>query len=93
MTASPAARAANVLDGGAGNDVLAGGGGADTLRGGSGNDSLDGGAGADLLDGGSGVDTRRLFRFQPRASPVSVDGTVSTGGAADGDRLHQCREP
>ena len=49
--------AANVLQGGNGNDSLKGFGGADTLNGGAHNDTLLGGGGVDMLTGGTGADT------------------------------------
>lgn len=49
--------AANMLNGGLGNDSLDGGAGADTLYGGAGNDSLSGGNDADSIYGGLGNDT------------------------------------
>jgi Ca2+-binding RTX toxin-like protein len=49
--------AANVLDGGLGDDQLSGGAGDDHLFGGAGTDKLDGGAGADVMAGGDGNDT------------------------------------
>ena len=48
--------AADVLDGGAGNDTLFAGDGDDLLKGGADNDLLDGQAGNDTLEGGDGVD-------------------------------------
>jgi Ca2+-binding RTX toxin-like protein len=78
--------AADIIDGGAGNDNITGGGGNDTLLGGAGDDSLDGGAGADLMDGGSGIDTVD-YSSSTSGVNVSVDGSVSTGGAAQGDQL------
>jgi trimeric autotransporter adhesin len=48
--------AANVLDGGLGDDTLTGGGGDDTLVGGDGLDRLNGGLGADVMRGGNGND-------------------------------------
>jgi Ca2+-binding RTX toxin-like protein len=50
--------AANILDGGPGDDWIVGNGGNDTLRGGDGNDTIDGGYNsADFIDGGPGTDT------------------------------------
>ncbi|MCR6636864.1 peroxidase family protein [Devosia sp.] len=49
--------AANVFNGGDGDDHFIGLGGADTLNGNGGSDILDGGAGADVLNGGAGNDT------------------------------------
>uniref|UniRef100_UPI00260C08C0 calcium-binding protein n=2 Tax=unclassified Novosphingobium TaxID=2644732 RepID=UPI00260C08C0 len=76
----------DTLIGGAGSDVLRGNAGADSLYGGVGDDTLDGGAGADLLDGGAGVDTVD-YSASNAGVQVSVDGSVSTGGAAEGDML------
>ena len=52
--------AANILNGGSGNDELIGGLGSDTLLGSQGVDVLEGGIGNDVLSGGGGGDT---FRF------------------------------
>lgn len=52
-----AASAANVLNGGLGNDTIVGGAGVDVIVGVNGNDNLQGGAGADFLIGGNGNDT------------------------------------
>lgn len=48
--------AAQVLDGGPGNDKIDGEEGDDTLSGGDGNDTVEGGAGSDHVDGGAGDD-------------------------------------
>ena len=48
--------AANVLDGGAGNDQISGLNGNDRLFGGTGNDTLNGGSGIDTLNGDNGND-------------------------------------
>ena len=69
--------AANLIDGGAGNDTILGGDGDDMLMGGAGNDWVDGADGWDTASGGSGDDV--LF-----ASPGS-EGAAS--GAAGGDDL------
>jgi choice-of-anchor C domain-containing protein len=53
LQASPPA--ADVLQGGGGNDQVAGGGGADKVIGQAGNDDLEGNSGPDLLKGGGGV--------------------------------------
>jgi Ca2+-binding RTX toxin-like protein len=47
--------AADVLQGGGGNDMVAGGGGGDKVIGQAGNDDLEGNSGPDLLKGGGGV--------------------------------------
>ena len=52
--------AADVIDGGAGNDTIDGGGGADILIGGAGDDLLIGGGGNDTVTGGIGNDTAVL---------------------------------
>ncbi len=60
VTATGGARpsnAADIIDGGAGNDTIDGGGGNDVLLGGDGNDLLIGGAGNDIITGGRGNDT------------------------------------
>jgi hypothetical protein len=49
--------AADLIDGGAGNDTIFGGGGNDLLLGGIGEDVILGGAGADTMVGGPGADT------------------------------------
>ena len=57
-------------------DVLAGDGGNNTLRGGAGADTLNGGGGRDRLD----------YRDSDAGVSVSlVDGTVNSGGTAEGD--------
>jgi Ca2+-binding RTX toxin-like protein len=52
--------AADLIDGGAGNDVIDGGGGDDIITGGDGNDLLIGGAGDDTIIGGRGSDVALL---------------------------------
>ena len=52
--------AADLIDGGAGDDVIDGGGGNDTITGGAGNDVLDGGSGNDTVIGGAGFDVAFL---------------------------------
>ncbi|MGI9349924.1 MAG: NF038122 family metalloprotease [Rhizobiaceae bacterium] len=75
---------ANTINGFSGNDTLDGGGGADTLQGGSGDDTILSGAGADVNNGGIGLDT---VNFSGSAAGVNVrlNGSVSTGGNAQGD--------
>jgi Ca2+-binding RTX toxin-like protein len=76
----------DVLEGGLGDDILTGNNGNDQLFGNDGSDQLIGGAGADILDGGNGFDT---VDYIASASGVTVflDGTVGTGGDAQGDSL------
>jgi Ca2+-binding RTX toxin-like protein len=52
--------AADLIDGGAGDDVIDGGGGNDTIAGGAGNDVLSGGFGNDTVIGGAGFDVAFL---------------------------------
>ncbi len=52
--------AADIIDGGAGNDTIDGGGGNDVLLGGDGNDLLIGGSGNDTVAGGRGNDIALL---------------------------------
>ncbi|MEL0210536.1 MAG: calcium-binding protein, partial [Novosphingobium sp.] len=74
------------LEGSAFNDTLLGTAGSDVLRGGAGDDILNGFGGADTLEGGAGVDT--VDYSQSRSGiTVSLDGSESTGGDADGDIL------
>ena len=89
--------AANVIDGGSGNDTIAGGGssdGLDTLRGGSGSDIITGG-GSSMVEGGSGSD--RLigsagdFLSYAGGSGVTVDlSDLTTRGLtqAEADRFN-----
>jgi Ca2+-binding RTX toxin-like protein len=71
--------AANVLNGGAGDDDLSGLAGNDTLIGGAGDDHLTGGQGADQIDGGAGID---LVDY---AGSAAVTINLSTGTAGGGD--------
>ncbi|MBX9885753.1 MAG: hypothetical protein K2X68_12360, partial [Novosphingobium sp.] len=74
------------LEGSAFDDTLIGSAGADVLRGLGGDDFLAGLGGADTIDGGDGFDTvdYSTSRF---GVTVRLDGTLSEGGDADGDRL------
>ncbi|WP_343525506.1 cadherin domain-containing protein [Sphingomonas sp.] len=67
-------------------DILNGDAGANRLSGGAGNDVLAGGAGADMLDGGTGHDIADYSKSAAGVQ-VSLDGSVSHGGDAEGDRL------
>ncbi|MFC5355600.1 DUF4347 domain-containing protein [Azospirillum himalayense] len=74
--------AADLVDGGAGNDVLIGNGGNDTLIGGLGHDTMDGGAGADVFDGGDGFD---IVTYENATTGMVIDignPANSTGDAA-----------
>ncbi|MFC5067711.1 M10 family metallopeptidase C-terminal domain-containing protein [Flaviflagellibacter deserti] len=62
--------AANILNGGLGNDVLDGRAGNDKLNGFGGDDLLFGGAGSDRLDGGAGTDTAS---YETAARGVNAD--------------------
>jgi Ca2+-binding RTX toxin-like protein len=77
---------ADTLEGSAGDDVLVGLVGDDILRGDAGDDVLLGGIGADILDGGTGND---IVDYATSSSAVSIalDGSLSTGGDAQGDQL------
>ncbi|MBN9020661.1 MAG: hypothetical protein J0H08_00860 [Rhizobiales bacterium] len=86
--------AADVLNGGTGNDILAGFGGNDQLSGGKDSDALVGGIGNDFLDGGRGADYfvfaeygaanyDTIARFQ-KIDSIVLDTDVFTGiGKAD----------
>ena len=78
--------AADVLEGGAGNDSLFGNGGNDTLDGGADSDDLTGGAGADWLDGSSGMDYAR-YDASATGVVVRLDVGVGLNGDAQGDVL------
>lgn len=87
VTATGGARpsnAADVIDGGAGNDTIDGAGGDDVLLGGDGNDSLIGGAGDDTVTGGRGNDVAMLgsgndtFVWNPGDGSDVVDGGAGT---------------
>jgi Ca2+-binding RTX toxin-like protein len=75
--------AANMIDGGGGNDTLEGRGGNDILEGGTGDDILDGGAGADDLRGGDGEDTATYGAAAAGAefSSGEIGGSASAGVA------------
>ena len=76
--------AADVIDGGAGNDTIDGGGGNDVLNGGDGNDVLNGGDGNDTIDGGRGNDVAQLgagndlFVWNPGDGSDVVEGQAGT---------------
>ena len=74
------------LEGSAFGDTLVGAAGDDVLRGLGGDDLLAGLGGADTIDGGDGFDTAdySASRF---GVTVRLDGSVSEGGDAEGDRL------
>ena len=77
--ASPAftTGAADVLDGGDGND---------TLHGYAGNDTLDGGNGGDAIYGDAGVDTI-TYASRGVALVVSLDGLANDGAAGEADNV------
>jgi Ca2+-binding RTX toxin-like protein len=77
---------ADTLEGGSGNDILIGLVGNDILRGDAGDDALQGGTGADVLDGGAGADIVD-YATSSLAVNVGLDGSVSSGGDAQGDQL------
>jgi Ca2+-binding RTX toxin-like protein len=77
---------ADTLEGGSGNDTLIGLVGSDTLNGESGDDILTGGIGADILNGGTGTDTVD-YATSSLAVSVGLDGSLSSGGDAQGDQL------
>jgi len=74
------------ISAGNGNDIIRGLDGNDSLNGGGGDDTLIGGAGADTLDGGTGNNT--VSYAGSAAVEVHLDGTVSSGGDAQGDVLN-----
>jgi Ca2+-binding RTX toxin-like protein len=76
----------DTLEGGSGNDTLIGLVGNDILRGDAGDDVLQGGIGADILDGGAGTDTVD-YATSSAAVTVGLDGSLSSGGDAQGDQL------
>jgi Ca2+-binding RTX toxin-like protein len=67
--------AADVIDGGAGNDTIDGGGANDVLNGGAGNDTIDGGRGNDVAFLGTGND---VFIWDPGEGSDVVEGQVGT---------------
>src|SRR3954470_10361618 len=79
--------AADVIDGGAGNDTIDGGGGDDTLLGGDGNDLLIGGAGNDTVTGGRGNDTALLGTGNDRFIWNPGDGSDIVEGQGGFDTL------
>ena len=76
--------AADIIDGGAGNDTIDGGGGNDILLGGDGNDLLIGGNGNDTVTGGRGNDVALLgngndtFVWNPGDGSDVVEGGAGT---------------
>ncbi len=77
--------AANVLNGGDGDDDLSGLAGNDTLIGGAGDDHLAGGSGADQIDGGAGID---LVDYAGSAAvTINLSAGTASGGDATGDVL------
>lgn len=67
-------------------NTLAGGLGDDTLQGMEGNDVLEGYSGADAIDGGAGRD-EAIYTRSDAGITVRLDGSVSSGGHAQGDTL------
>jgi len=76
----------DVLDGGIGNDRMFGNDGDDTLLGGEGSDTIWGGDGADIIDGGAGWDAAS-YEDSTAGVTVYFDGTVCSGGEAEGDTI------
>ncbi len=74
------------VTGGAGGDVLTGDAGDNVLLGNGGNDTLIGGLGADTLSGGAGSDIVD-YRGSDAGITLRLDGSASTGGHAEGDRV------
>ena len=79
--------AADVIDGGAGNDTIDGGGGADILIGGAGDDLLIGGGGNDTVTGGIGNDTAVLGSGNDRFIWNPGDGSDVVEGQGGFDTL------
>jgi Ca2+-binding RTX toxin-like protein len=90
--------AADIIDGGAGNDTIDGGGGNDILLGGDGNDLLIGGRGNDTVTGGRGNDVallgngRDTFIWNPGDGSDVVEGGAGTdtlvfNGSNIGERI------
>ncbi|MEF9604583.1 M10 family metallopeptidase C-terminal domain-containing protein [Paracoccus sp. PXZ] len=88
--------AANLLNGGAGNDQLdgrggndrlLGGAGADSLLGGAGNDVLIGGAGADRLNGGLGADQFVFLGLGESGVTAAGRDLIQDFSHAQGDRI------
>jgi Ca2+-binding RTX toxin-like protein len=73
------------ISGGNGHDIIRGLDGNDSLNGNRGDDTLIGGAGADSLDGGTGNNSASYTGSE--AVEVHLDGSVSSGGDAQGDVL------
>lgn len=72
-------KAANILQGGLGNDKLYGREGNDKLYGGDGNDALCGGAGSNILDGGEGGDAVEYSDYST-AVTINLDAGTGTHG-------------
>ncbi|MDQ1159332.1 Ca2+-binding RTX toxin-like protein [Sphingomonas sp. SORGH_AS 950] len=68
------------------NDMVKGSAADETLEGGAGDDMLSGGGGADTLDGGAGFDTAS-YADSSAGITMAMDGSVGSGGDAQGDRL------
>ncbi|MFE8583487.1 cadherin domain-containing protein [Sphingomonas sp. NCPPB 2930] len=68
------------------NDMVKGSAADETLEGGAGDDMLSGGGGADTLDGGAGFDTAS-YADSGAGITMAMDGSVGSGGDAQGDRL------
>ncbi|NJO55091.1 MAG: cadherin-like domain-containing protein, partial [Rhodospirillales bacterium] len=76
----------DTLIGDDGDNAFQGGGGSDTVNGGGGNDIILGDAGADMLIGGAGID-QVTYASSASAVTVTLDGSVCSGGDAEGDTL------
>jgi Ca2+-binding RTX toxin-like protein len=90
VTVSGGARpsnAADMIDGGAGNDTIDGGGGNDLLLGGDGDDLLIGGNGNDTIMGGRGSDTALLGNGNDVFIWNPGDGSDVVEGGAGNDTL------
>ncbi|MEM7744936.1 MAG: calcium-binding protein [Pseudomonadota bacterium] len=70
------------------NDSLTGDGGANTLSGNAGDDTFIGGAGADRMYGGADDDTAD-YSASGAGIDVRLNGSSSSGGDAQGDRLYE----
>jgi Ca2+-binding RTX toxin-like protein len=79
--------AADIIDGGAGNDTIDGGGGNDVLLGGDGNDLLIGGHGNDRVTGGRGNDVALLGSGNDLFVWNPGDGSDVVEGGAGADTL------
>ncbi len=76
----------DTLEGNTGDDLILGLVGDDVLYGDAGDDVLQGGSGADVLNGGTGNDTVD-YATSNLAVSVALDGSLSSGGDAQGDQL------